>query len=143
MWSLFALSAASLALALPSSSSYGVVETVNPPHYWNNVGTPDPNHIIELRVGLVQPNFDELEKHLYEVSDPSHDRYGAHLSKEEVEGLVAPHAHSLDALNEWLASHGFEDEAIARSPANDWAVVHVPVRLAEIMLDTVRFVDPS
>jgi len=47
-------------------------------------------------------------KHLYEVSDPDHERYGAHLSKEEVEALVAPHQESVDLVDEWLQSHGIE-----------------------------------
>jgi tripeptidyl-peptidase-1 len=36
-------------------------------------------------------SFNELERELYEVSDPSHARYGQHLSPEEVNSLVAPH----------------------------------------------------
>ena len=75
---------------------------------------------------------------MYEVSDPFHSRYGQHLSRVEVEALVAPHPESLELVNEWLASHGFEEDDIIRSPAKDWATVVVPVRLAEEMLDTVR-----
>lgn len=74
---------------------------------------------------------------MYEVSDPDHVRYGAHLSKEEVEALVAPHDESIDMVNAWLASHGIQDSDITRSPAKDWAHIKVPVSKAEDMLDTV------
>jgi tripeptidyl-peptidase-1 len=60
------------------------------------------------------------------------------LSKEQVESLVAPHPHSIHAINVWLACHGIAEADIIRSPAKDWATIRVPVSLAEQMLDTVR-----
>ncbi|KIM46464.1 hypothetical protein M413DRAFT_8304 [Hebeloma cylindrosporum] len=92
--------------------------------------------MIALRIGLPQPNFNQLEKHLYEVSDPDHERYGQHLSKAEVEHLVAPHQESIDSVNEWLFSFGLAEDDLVKSPARDWVTVKVPVSLAEKMLDT-------
>ena len=43
---------------------------------------PQPDHVIELKIGLTQNKIDELIGHLMEVSDPAHTRYGKHLSKE-------------------------------------------------------------
>ncbi|KIK67660.1 hypothetical protein GYMLUDRAFT_1013347 [Collybiopsis luxurians FD-317 M1] len=130
----------SLVLALPSrrESTYRVKETVNPPRGWEIHSVPPPNHRLELKIGLPQPNFDTLVEHLYEVSDPTHSRYGQHLSKEEVEALVAPHPESIDLVSDWLASHGIEEKEM--SPANDWITVHIPVRLAEKLLDTTYHV---
>ena len=71
-------------------------------------------------------------------SDPFHERYGDHLSKEAVEELVAPHAESVHLVNEWLASHGLLEDSLSRSPGRDWVTVKVPVSLAEEMLNTVR-----
>ena len=71
------------------------------------------------------------------MSDPAHARYGAHLSKEDVEALVRPHAESVDAVDAWLASHGIKESDCHRSPAKDWVKVDVPVSLTEKMLDTV------
>lgn len=51
-----------------------------------------------------------------------HERYGDHLSKEEVEQLVAPHPQSVQRVDEWLASHGIDVSAF-RSPAQDWVTV--------------------
>jgi len=39
-----------------------------------------------------------------------------HLSKEEVEEFVAPHPSSVDAVHEWLVSHGIGSEARHPSP---------------------------
>ena len=108
------------------------------PPGWVEGGSPPPDHIIALRIGLPQPNFPALEEHLYQVSDPTHPRYGKHLCKEEVEELVAPHPSSLDAVNTWLATYGLGENDIDRSPAKDWISIRIPVNLVEEMLDTVR-----
>ncbi|KAF5392934.1 hypothetical protein D9757_001210 [Collybiopsis confluens] len=131
---------ASLVLGRPSrrESDYEVKESVSPPREWNTHGVAPSHHKIELSIGLPQPNFDVLVDHLYQVSDPSHSRYGQHLTKEEVEALVAPHPESLDLVNAWLSSHGIEEKEM--SPANDWITIRIPVRLAEKLLDTTYHV---
>ncbi|KZT68037.1 tripeptidyl peptidase A [Daedalea quercina L-15889] len=129
-----------LAAAAPAEHTYRVKETVPTPRGWTAVQPAPPGHTISLRIGLPQANFAELEEHLYAVSDPSSERYGAHLSKEEVEALVAPHPESVQLVEEWLASHGLAGDALARSPAGDWLTVTVPVSLAENMLDTTYHV---
>ncbi|GLB34137.1 putative protein CC1G_01435 Coprinopsis cinerea okayama7 130 [Lyophyllum shimeji] len=113
-----------------------VKETIIPPRGWQQHGVPPPDHRIVLRIGLPQPNFHVLEKHLYEVSDPYHHRYGTHLSKEETERLVAPHQESVDAVDEWLESHGIKQSDLVRSPAKDWVTLTIPISLAEKMLGT-------
>ncbi|KII95259.1 hypothetical protein PLICRDRAFT_208135 [Plicaturopsis crispa FD-325 SS-3] len=127
----------SLVWGAPSSGCASKVkETVQPPRGWVKQAPAPLDHMIQLRIGLPQPNFHVLEQHLYEVSDPLHERYGAHLSKEEVDDLVAPHPESLDAVMTWLASHGIPESSVARSSASDWITVRVPVSLAQEMLST-------
>ena len=66
------------------------------PRGWKLVAPAPDSAMVKLRIALPQNRFDELENHLYEVSDPSHSRYGEHLSIEEVHELVAPHPEHLD-----------------------------------------------
>ncbi|KAK0243100.1 tripeptidyl peptidase A [Armillaria nabsnona] len=113
-----------------------VKETFNPPNGWTKHSLPPPDHMIELQIGLRQPNFHVLEQHLWEVSDPDHSRYGQHLSKEEVDALVAPDDESLELVQEWLASYGVDETDITRSSAQDWVRVTLPLQLVEEMLDT-------
>ncbi|KAF8239071.1 subtilisin-like protein [Tricholoma matsutake] len=120
--------------------AHKVKETIIPPIGWVKYSVPPPDHTIVLRIGLPQPNFHVLEKHLYEVSDPDHERYGAHLSKDEVEALVAPHQESVDLVNEWLQSYGIGENDVVRSPAKDWVTLKIPVILVEKMLDTKYYV---
>ena len=132
------LAASSISLCFAAAPCpHKVKESIPYPKGWVKQLPAPPNHVINLRIGLPQPNFNVLESHLYEVSDPDHPRYGAHLSKEQVEAIIAPHPESITAVDKWLASHGFSESSISRSPAKDWATIRVPVALAEKMLDTV------
>ncbi|KAJ7437142.1 peptidase S8/S53 domain-containing protein [Mycena galericulata] len=126
------------ALALPSQDSEHQVkeQLAEPPRGWT-VHSPAPlDHIIKLRIGLPQSNFHALQEHLYAVSDPSSERYGEHLSKEQVEELVVPRPESVESVTQWLSSHGIEEEDIGQSAAGDWVTISIPVSLAEKMLDT-------
>lgn len=111
-----------------------------PPRGWVKHGSPPSDHTIRLRIGLTQPNFTVLENHLMEISDPDNERYGQHLSKEEVDRLVAPSENALSLVNEWLSEHGFSDEEIERTAAKDWVTISVPVSKVEKMLDTTFYV---
>ncbi|KAF8622167.1 hypothetical protein AX15_007283 [Amanita polypyramis BW_CC] len=134
---IFTLAASAHAvLRSTSSTTYLVKEKFDTPRGWSKHSTPSSDHVISLHIGLPQPNFPSLERHLYEVSDPDHPRFGNHLTKEEVEELVAPHSGSLDAVNDWLASYGLGENDIVRSPAKDWITIKIPVNLVEEMLDT-------
>ncbi|KIP08326.1 hypothetical protein PHLGIDRAFT_117314 [Phlebiopsis gigantea 11061_1 CR5-6] len=126
-----------LALAAPSAkSTLKLKESVVAPRGWTKREAAPRDLPINLRIALPQSNFPLLEQHLYEVSDPSHARYGAHLSKEEVNELIAPPPESVDAVTSWLAAHGLDEGDLVRSPAGDWIKVKVPVSLAEEMFDT-------
>ncbi|KAI0036025.1 tripeptidyl peptidase A [Vararia minispora EC-137] len=128
---------ASLAgLSSAAASTHRLKERVAEPRNWIRLSAAPADQIIPLRIALPQLRFDELERQLYEVSDPDHPRYGQHLSKAEVETLVAPHPDSLGVVNAWLASHGLEEDDLERTPAQDWVTVRVPVALAEEMLAT-------
>ena len=121
----------------PSAYTPKLKESVPPPHNWIDLGRAPSLRPIPLRIALPQTRFDELERHLYETSDPYHARYGQHLLKEQVEELVKPPRHSVDAVDAWLFQYGMTEEMIRRSPTGDWITVTVPVILAEEMLDTV------
>ena len=138
--SAFVAALVSVVAAAPSlGPTPKVKESVYPPRGWVRLERVPGHSVIPLRFALPQHNFAELERHLYEISDPDHERYGEHLSKEEVEELVAPHPDSLAAVKDWLASHGISEKDCTRSPAQDWVGVNVPAALAEKMLDTVCF----
>jgi tripeptidyl-peptidase-1 len=45
------------------------------PRGWQVHSDAPADHVLEMRIGLKQDKFDELVRHLYEVSDPDHERY--------------------------------------------------------------------
>jgi tripeptidyl-peptidase I len=135
---LLALRLLTASQASPAQGTLSLRQKITPSHSWIDLGRAPPTYVIPLRIALPQPRFPELEQHLAEISDPFHARYGEHLSKGDVEALVAPLASSVDAVHEWLAAHGIQRGACRQSPAGDWITVHVPVAQAENMLGTVR-----
>jgi tripeptidyl-peptidase-1 len=90
---------------------------------------------IRLQVALKQDRFNELERHLYEISDPDHARYGQHLTASEVNQLLSPSSESLDLIQEWLHSH-VNPEEITYSPAKDFLSITLPVAKVEELLET-------
>lgn len=62
-----ALALAAGAFAVPSTTVHKVKESVVSPRGWAKRAPAPADHIIDLRIALPQPNFDELERHLYEV----------------------------------------------------------------------------
>ncbi|KAG9099641.1 hypothetical protein FS749_000774 [Ceratobasidium sp. UAMH 11750] len=139
MWSL-RLFLAAVAVQSAVATSFGAhvlkERLAEVPRGWRLHSKAPAGYPLKLRIALPQPNFDQLERELYEVSDPNHARYGQHLSPEEVNVLVTPHASSLSSVDDWLASHGFEPSTLERSPARDWVTIVLPVSKAEEMLGT-------
>ncbi|RDI79773.1 hypothetical protein Vi05172_g10283 [Venturia inaequalis] len=130
---------ATLSTAL-SSQPYAVKERHVVPKQWTRLGRAPANAVLELRIALKQSQFDELERHLNEVSDPSHSRYGQHLSSSEVQELVKPSDETSDLVHQWLASHGYGSNHLGYSPARDWLKIALPVKDAERLLNTEYFV---
>jgi tripeptidyl-peptidase-1 len=136
------------ALASPLSSRSALYADCKTKHSWGGSvpssawkyhSTPDPSTLLNLRLGLRPSNFDTLLGHLSETSDPFHERYGKHLSKEQVDELMRPEDETIQEVKEWLNWHGIEDDAV--STASDRSVtITIPVSLAETMLNTTYHV---
>lgn len=74
---------------------------------------------------------------LYTIGCSLAFRYGKHLSKQDVDALVAPHADTVDAVESWLRFHGIEpSNVLFRSSGGNWLTVTVTVAQAERMLGT-------
>ncbi|KAL5316028.1 hypothetical protein ACEPPN_016902 [Leptodophora sp. 'Broadleaf-Isolate-01'] len=91
--------------------------------------------MIQLQIGLKQGQFSELERQLYEVSDPRHIRYGQHLSENQVNQLIKPKDETLNQVLRWLHENDIEDQ-LEYSRAKDWIKVTLLVEWVEKLLDT-------
>ncbi|KAK5691840.1 hypothetical protein LTR97_011011 [Elasticomyces elasticus] len=128
------LAASAAAAPTTRSTKYAVKERHAVPKAWTVAGAAPKDHILNMQIGLKQSNQDVLEKHAVEVSDPSHSRYGQHLSAAEVHDLIAPSEDTIELVSAWLRDHGVHSMHL--SPAKDWIHVSVPVGKAEELLET-------
>ncbi|KAL8849729.1 MAG: hypothetical protein Q9221_005339 [Calogaya cf. arnoldii] len=119
-----------------SRSSYAVKDSHLVPRQWTRVGQAPADHVVKLQIASKQSRFDELERHLYEVSDPDHLRYGEHLGFDEVNDLIKPSEGSLSLVQEWLRDHGIGGDRLSYTPAKDWVKVSLLVAHVERLLNT-------
>lgn len=117
-------------------SAYVVKEHHFVPRGWNDVGVPRADHTLDLKIGLRNKNFAVLERHLSEVSDPAHPRYGQHLSKAEVDELVRPDAEARRLVDAWLEERGISKKQRRYSSARDWITINLPIAAVEDLLQT-------
>ncbi|KAI9451469.1 subtilisin-like protein [Lactarius psammicola] len=134
------LSAVLLAdLATPPATLWGdsrVMHTWNSvPANWECLGPPPAGTTIDLYIAL-QPHLENaLIEALYEVSNPDNEKYGVHLSKEQVAELVEPHSDTLELVHAWLGQHGVPSSSISTSHGGGWlTVTGVPVSQADELL---------
>ncbi|KAH9016965.1 Pro-kumamolisin, activation domain-containing protein [Lactarius hengduanensis] len=74
------------------------------------------------------PPWDDIRPHdenalrdaFYKVSDPRSPKYGAHLSKEQVAQLVAPHPDTLDLIDSWLGHHAVPSSSVSTTHGSSW-----------------------
>ncbi|KAI9687588.1 MAG: hypothetical protein M1822_002198 [Bathelium mastoideum] len=117
-------------------SSYAVKDSFHVPAKWTREGPAPEGYLINLSIGLKQSRFGELEKHLMEVSDPDHPRYGQHLTPNEVARYIQPTDEASDEVHEWLSDSGIDLDKLDYTPAGDWITVRLPVEEVERLLDT-------
>ncbi|KAI0746480.1 family S53 protease-like protein [Daedaleopsis nitida] len=128
---------ASLAVATLSSARFSRNLLVHEardvlPAGFSLAGPAAPHTLLKLRIALSQSNPNAIVDALYSVSDPASDKFGQHLSKSEVDQLVAPSPESVSAVNAWLQEHNLSATPI--SPAGDWLEVNVNVSKANSLL---------
>ncbi|KAJ9603206.1 hypothetical protein H2200_012501 [Cladophialophora chaetospira] len=115
---------------------YTVKESHNVPPQWSNIGNPDPLHHLTLNIGLQPNDFESLEHHLHQVSDPSHPRYGQHLTQEQVHDFLKPADETFDLVRAWLVDNSIDPSFCNINTARDWITVTLPVATIEQLLDT-------
>ena len=104
------------------------------PTGWAHVSRAKPDSPIALSLAVTQTGLDELQSTLLRVSDPDDaENYGRHLSKEQVDALVAPRAEHVDAVRRWLprtaalqATANFDLVTATMSIAWSWCRVWSP-----------------
>ena len=152
------LAAVPLGLATPISPRWDDMRLKHSwesiPEKWECRGHPPAGTTIDLRVALKPHRENALIDALYEVSDPRRSkyvflpllhcdfthttlpcRYGAHLSKEQVAEIVAPHPDTLELVGSWLAHHEIPSSAVSITHGGNWLTIYnVPLAKANTLL---------
>ncbi|KAI9454059.1 subtilisin-like protein [Lactarius psammicola] len=105
------------------------------PPNWEALGHPPAGTTIDLHLALKPHHENALIDALYAVSNPRSPKYGAHLSKEQVAHLVAPHPDTLELISSWLEYHDVPSSSISMKHDGSWIMVSdVPVLQANKLL---------
>ncbi|KAI9453248.1 subtilisin-like protein [Lactarius psammicola] len=116
------------------------------PHSWETLGHPPAGTTINLHLALKPHHENALTDALYKVSDPESPEhvlsntlprttYGAHLSKEQVAQLVAPHPDTLELIYSWLGHHGVPSSSVSTTQGGSGlTLTGVPVSQANELL---------
>ncbi|KAF8491624.1 subtilisin-like protein [Russula emetica] len=138
---LSALATVPLGLATPHSPRWDHMRVKHSwdsiPDKWECQGHPPVGTTvtIDLRIALKPHRESALIDALYEVSDPNHSKYGAHLSKEQVAELVAPHPDSLELVGSWFEHHEVPSSAVSITHGGGWLTIKkLPLTKANTLL---------
>ena len=105
---------------------------------WQRQGRA-PAQVIRLLVVLrkTPDQLQQLHDTVMRVSDPRSSDYGAHLTQQQLQQLVAPPAEAHTAVKAWLAEHGAD--RIAPNQFGDLISFDMTVAKVETMLNTQLF----
>lgn len=103
---------------------------------WQPAGRPAPSRHVRLTIALRldEGRRSELERVFWEVSDPSHVKYGKHLSLAGVAELLAVPEEQVQRVRQHFLAAGADSVEVA--PARDLMTMTMPVDKAEVALRT-------
>lgn len=126
---------------LASAEEWVQLERHVPPHNgstssWTKGERLPQGHDVKVTVAvrLDDDRRSELERVFWEVSDPSHERYGKHLSIDEITQLLAVPPARAERVRSYFLSAGAKEATV--SPNRDMISVTMPAEVAEASLQT-------
>lgn len=131
----FALSIG-LSIASPTPRNHVRHEKRGASPHWIRRIRAAPETTLPVRIGLAQPNLHVGHDLLMEISDPSSEKYGQHMSAKEVGDLFRPSDKSIDAVREWLHDSGIDNERHDVSAGRGWLKFDASVDELESLLAT-------
>lgn len=74
----------------------------------------DLSETLRLTIGLYRNNAKKMDSIFWDVSTPTHRRYGEHLDNEAMRRLISPGPDALATVLQWIRSYGIEDVTVGR-----------------------------
>lgn len=130
-----------LALAAVSDAAHVKHESLKSvPHGWSLRSVAPENDIhLTYRIAVKQneAGVKQAEQYLLEhSSNPQSDKFGHHLTRSEINKLVAPSKHSVDAVVSWLAEHGVTSDMLENTEGSDFISFRAPIAVGNKLLKT-------
>ncbi|KAF5001862.1 hypothetical protein FGRMN_709 [Fusarium graminum] len=112
-----------------------VVESLSDtPADWEELGSIDPDKLVDFSIGLEPEDSQLLDRTIYEVSDPDRATYGQYLSRESAKALLSPSLEATRSVKRWLFDAGVPEQHVRDE--GEWLHVRTTVSKAEGMLST-------
>lgn len=106
------------------------------PASWTPLRRADSDLVLPLRIGLAQPNLDDIERMLLDVSHPDSPNYGNHWSAAKVAATFRASPEAVSTVTEWLAAEGIHSSRVRLTNAGNWLEADVTISEAEELLKT-------
>ncbi|KAF7800219.1 hypothetical protein EIP86_011466 [Pleurotus ostreatoroseus] len=106
------------------------------PASWTPLRRADSDLVLPLRIGLVQPQLDDIERMLLDVSDPESPNYGNHWSAAKIATTFRASPEAVNTVKEWLVTEGVHPSKIRLTSAGNWIEANVTISEAEDLLKT-------
>ena len=123
------LSQGILCLLLTTVSSSFIKD--GPVEGWTRLERTEDDFPVEVTFAIVQTNEEWLENRFWLVSDPFSEDYGNYMNFDEIAKHVHGKEDSVKAIEDALGSHGVDVGTIRYTIGKDFAIVKIPVRIAE------------
>lgn len=94
------------------------------------------DHSHEIVFAVKQRNMDELTRILHDVSDPTSNNYGQHLSRDEVLALTS-NPESCETIAKYLELSGAS--VTSQTSGGEYITARAPIAVWEVMLNTEFF----
>ena len=91
---------------------------------------------LPVRIGLTQSNLDIGHETLMEISNPFSEKYGQHLTPQEIGEMFRPSRESVDSVRDWLHNTGIDIERHAVSAGRGWLKFEATTEELEALLAT-------
>ncbi|KAK8108298.1 uncharacterized protein PG998_010311 [Apiospora kogelbergensis] len=119
---------------VPDTHVQHEVRSVQQGRRWVKLDRADAQAMLPMRIGLKQHSLERGHDLLMDISDPTSENYGKHLTATEVVDFFAPSEAGVAAVREWLVESGIAGSTITQSMNKQWLQFDTPVRQAEDLL---------
>ncbi|KAH6657548.1 peptidase S8/S53 domain-containing protein [Truncatella angustata] len=77
----------------------------------------------------------QMQKLAMDIATPGHAKYGKHMTRDEIDAIIAPSGESRQLVFEWLGNHSLANSAVL-NPRGNIVVINTTISGAETLLGT-------